>query len=248
MAISDQIDNAESGGNPNATNSNSSAAGPGQFIDSTWLSVLKQHRPDIAAGKSDADLLALKTDPVLAPQMTDAYAADNQAVLANNGLPVTPGTTYLAHFAGPGAAVKILQADPGDSAADILGPAATKANPFLRGMTAQGLQAWAAKKMGTAAPQPGPQNNAPQAAPAAPGPIAPPGPPPIFASAGPQNAGLQAPAAGAEAAPMPAPSPQPFAAPNVPPPIFVPQPRQIDLSKLRAALAARAPIFSNLQG
>jgi len=64
--------------------------------------------------------------------------------------------------------------------------------------------------------------------------------PPIFASQ------QQAPAAGADAAPMPA--PQAFAAPNAPPPIFAPQPRQIDLSKLRAALAARAPIFSNPQG
>src|SRR5581483_10327855 len=157
MDPTDSIVNAESGGNPTAQNPNSSAAGPGQFIDSTWLATVKQHAPDIAAGKSDADLLALKNDPQIASQpqnialnrqMTAAYATDNQAYLAKNGLPVTPATTYLAHFAGPGGAAKVLQADPNAPVSDILGADAVKANPFLRGMTAQQMQAWAARKMG----------------------------------------------------------------------------------------------------
>jgi hypothetical protein len=155
MATSDQIIAVESGGDPNAKNPHSSASGPGQFLDSTWLATLKAHRPDIAQGQSDSDLLALKTDPVLLKQMVDAYGGDNQATLQKNGLPVTPGTTYLAHFAGPGGAVKVLRADPDSLASDILGPAVVKANPFLKGMTAQGLQAWAAKEMGTMHPQPG---------------------------------------------------------------------------------------------
>src|ERR1700755_648669 len=99
MALSDLIIGVESGGKPNATNPNSSASGPGQFIDSTWLSTIKAARPDLAQGKSDQDLLALKTDPDISRQMTEAYAQQNQGILAKNGLPVTPGTTYLAHFA-----------------------------------------------------------------------------------------------------------------------------------------------------
>lgn len=225
MSVTDSIISAESGGNPNAQNPNSSASGPGQFIDSTWLDTVRKHRPDLAG--SDSDLLSLKTDPKLSAEMTAAYAGDNQAILSKNGLPVTPGTTYLAHFAGPGGAVKILQADPGASASDILGPAALKANPFLQGMTAQGLQAWAAKKMGATVPEPGVQ---PQATPA-PANAAPPAipqqPAPVFA---PQAQ----PAAPSAFAQMPAP---PQAAP-----IFMPQRRPIDLSGLRAALA-RPPIF-----
>lgn len=232
MGLIDSIIGAESGGNPNASNPNSSASGAGQFIDSTWLATLKAHRPDLAEGQSDADLLALKNDPQLSKDMTGAYAADNQAILSKAGVPVTPGTTYLAHFAGPGGAVKVLQADPNTPVEDILGPSVVKANPFLAGMTAQGVQAWAAKKMGTTAPQAGPQTA--QASPAGPGngPQAIPQPQaPIFA---PQAPAPQVPASAF--AQMPAEQ-------SAAPPIFVPPRKPIDLSGLRAALQARAPIF-----
>lgn len=233
MAYSDSVIQAESGGDPNSKDPNSSASGPGGFIDSTWVNTVRAHRPDLAQGRSDDELLALKTDSKLAGQMVDAYAADNAAILAKAGLPVTDGTRYLAHFAGPGGAVKILQADPNAPAADILGPAAAKANPFLAGMTAQGLQAWAAKKAGVTLPQgaPGAAPTA-QAAPQAPQPALPQPQQPIFAQ-GPQAA----PTAQAEA-------PQPFGQQGPVAPIFAPR-RPIDLSGLQAALAqARTPIFA----
>ena len=110
MGLIDSIIGVESGGNPNATNPNSSASGLGQFIDSTWLATIREARPDLAQGKSDAELLALKTNPELSRQMTEAYANQNQAILSKAGVPVTDGNTYLAHFAGPGGAVKVLQA------------------------------------------------------------------------------------------------------------------------------------------
>ncbi len=239
---------AESGGDPTARNSKSSASGPGQFIDDTWLSTVKAHRPDLAAGKSDDELLALKNDPALASQpqnialakdMTGAYASDNQAFLKQKGLPVTPGTTYLAHFAGPQGAASVLQADPNALASDILGAKVLAANPFLKGMTAQGLQAWAAKKMGVSSPTAAaPVQTA--AAAGAPGtPSAPPAAPPpqqqpIFAGAPP----TARPAAPAYQDPK---------APGFTPLFAQPQPT-VDLSKLRAALAARAPIFANSQG
>jgi hypothetical protein len=230
MSTTDSIIAAESGGDPNAKNSRSSASGPGQFLDSTWVDTVRKHRPDLA-DQPDETLLALKTDPTLGKQMTDAYSADNQGILAKAGLPVTAGTTYLAHFAGPGGAVKVLQAQGDTPVADILGAAAVKANPFLQGMTAQGLQAWAAKKMGVAAPSAGVSTaSAPPAAPAAP---PPPSAPPIFA---PQ------PAAAAPHPTMAAVDPQTPAAS----PIFVAPRKPIDLSALKAALAARsAPIFAN---
>jgi hypothetical protein len=152
MALVDQIIGAESGGDPAARNSRSSAGGSGQFIDSTWVSMLRKHRPDIADGKSDSDLLALKFDPGLSREMTAAYAADNAGILQNAGIAATPGSTYLAHFAGPQGAVGILNADPATPVSSILTPAAVKANPFLQGMTAADLKAWADRKVGGAAP------------------------------------------------------------------------------------------------
>ena len=230
MAYSDQVVAAESGGNPNSQSTTSSAGGPAGFIDSTWLSTIKAARPDLAEGKSDQELLALKTDPVLAPQMADAYAQQNQAILSKAGVPVTPGSTYLAHFAGPQGAVKVLQADPNASVSDILGAKVMAANPFLQGMTAQGLQAWAAKKMGTQAPQAGVQNNAPVNSPSPP--MAAPTAPPIFpAQPQPQQAQPQQ----AEA-PAFAQIPEQQA-----PPIFFPQRRPVNLTALRGAF--HAPVF-----
>jgi hypothetical protein len=221
MGLIDSIIGAESGGNPNARNPNSSATGAGQFINSTWLDTIKTARPDLAQGKSDEELLALRTDPQLSRQMTEAYAAQNGAILSKAGHPVTPGNTYLSHFAGPQGAVSVLNADPSAPVASVMGPAAMKANPFLQGMTVGDLRAWADRKMGGAQP-------APQAAPAPA--MAPPVAPqaaPIFSA--PQQQPQAAPQQ--QSAPMEMPQMQA-------PPIFVQPRRPIDLSKLRAAFQA----------
>lgn len=184
MALVDSIIGAESGGDPNAKNPNSSASGPGQFIDSTWLDVARKVRPDLA-DKSDSEVLALKSDPQLSRQATDYYAQQNQAVLAKNGLPVTPGNTYLAHFAGPGGAVGLLNADPSTPAGSILGPSVVRSNPFLANMTAGDVAAWANRKVGAPAPMSlaGPAAPAASAAPA-PAPAQPAQPSPYRASPG----------------------------------------------------------------
>ena len=116
--------------------------------------MLRQHRPDLAAGKSDADLIALKTDPSLSRDMTAAYAADNAGILSKAGLPVTDGTQYLAHFAGPGGAVGLLHADPSAPAASVLGQGFAKANPSMANMSAGDVIAWANRKMGGASSAP----------------------------------------------------------------------------------------------
>lgn len=223
MDVVDSIIGAESGGNPNAKNPLSSASGLGQFIDSTWLSVLREARPDIAQGKSDAELIALKSDPNLSREMTGVYAAKNGAILTNAGHSVTPGNTYLAHFAGPGGAVSVLNADPSAPVSSVLAPSTLQSNPFLRGMTVGELRAWADRKVGGAGAAParpaGPLNAIPQ-------PTA-----PLFAQ--PQQPQQPQQMAQTQQAPEPAGFDQ------IPmgqaPPIFFPPRKQIDLSKLRAA-------------
>jgi hypothetical protein len=174
MGLIDQIISVESGGK-NTPNPNSSASGVGQFIDGTWLDMLAKHRPDLTGSRDE--LLALKSDPALSKEMTAAYAGDNAGILSKSGLPVTPGTQYLAHFAGPQGAVGILNADPTASAGAILGDRVVKANPFLAKMSAGDLKAWADRKMGgNAAPMSmaGPAPAAAAPAPAAPMSLAPP--------------------------------------------------------------------------
>jgi hypothetical protein len=145
--LTGRIIGAESSGNPFARNPRSSAGGLGQFIDSTWLATVKKHRPDLAASKSDGELLRLKFDPALSRQMTAAYAADNQGFLRGRGIEPTPGNTYLAHFAGPQGAAAI-HADPGAPVERLLGARAVAANPFLRGKTGADVINWAAGKVG----------------------------------------------------------------------------------------------------
>lgn len=148
MSIIDQILSVESGGDPFAKNPRSSAAGAGQFIDATWLDLIGRYRPSLAEGRSRGEILALRNDSVLSREMTEAYASENANTLSQAGLPVTPGTTYLAHFAGPQGAVNLLRADPGAPVGSVMGEAAIKANPFLQNMTVADLRAWADRKMG----------------------------------------------------------------------------------------------------
>ena len=228
MSLIDSIIGAESGGNADARNPNSSASGLGQFLDATWLSMMAKHRPDIQG--TPEQLLALKNDPALSREMTAAYAADNGKILTGAGYEASPGNTYLAHFAGPQGAVKVLSADPNASVSDILGAAAVKANPFLQGMTAADLQAWAARKMGVAS-QPTQPQNAPTNQPVA----------PTTSTAAPSVA-QQTPSA--PVLPVSAPSSgnlfsqMPASQMAAPPPIFYAQRKPIDLSKLQAALSA----------
>lgn len=144
--ITSGIIGVESGGNPYLRNPRSSAGGSGQFIDSTWLNMVKKRRPDVAAGKTDAEILQLKFDPNLSREMTQAYADDNTAFLQSRGIEATPGNVYLAHFAGPGGAAAI-HANPGATVEALLGPRAVAANPFLQGKTGQDVIDWAGRKM-----------------------------------------------------------------------------------------------------
>jgi hypothetical protein len=156
-AVVEQIIRIESGGDSNATNKRSSAMGLGQFLDETWLDLIRTHRPDLARGRSKDEMLELRRDGQLAREITMRFTKQNAAMLRKRGLPVTPGTLYLAHFAGGAGAVAILSSLGDTDAASVMaGADATgrtkrekivKANSFLERFTVVDLRNWADRKM-----------------------------------------------------------------------------------------------------
>ena len=143
-----RIIGAESGGDPNAKNKKSSAEGLGQFIDSTWFHMVRKYRPDIANGKTNAQLKALKRDPALSREMTTRYVEENAALLKKHGFPVNVRNLYVMHFLGSGEGPKLLRADPNQPVSSFISAQSIAANQkVLSGKTAQQVLDWAARAM-----------------------------------------------------------------------------------------------------
>lgn len=143
-----RIIGAESGGDPNAKNKKSSAEGLGQFIDSTWFYMVRKYRPDIANGKTNAQLKALKRDPAIAREMTTRYVEENAALLKKHGFPVNVRNLYVMHFLGSGEGPKLLRADPNQPVSSFISAQSIAANKtVLSGKTAQQVLDWAARAM-----------------------------------------------------------------------------------------------------
>lgn len=156
-SLGDRVRGVESGGRLDAANPNSSALGPDQFIASTWLETVRRHAPQLAQGRTDAEVLALRTDDRTSAAMRDAYLRDLRADLGARGLPVHDGAVYLAYFAGPGGAARALSAPPDAPVREVLTDAQIAANATVRhkgkalpDFTAQDLVDWAKAKMGLA--------------------------------------------------------------------------------------------------
>jgi hypothetical protein len=156
-ALVERIIAVESNGDPNAKNSRSSAIGLGQFLDETWLDLVRAYRPDLARGRSARETLDLRREPKLAREIAMRFVERNIAILRQRGLPVTAGTLYLAHFAGGAGAVALLSAPDNSDAALVIANAdptgrtkrkrLIKANPFLDHFTVADLKVWADRKM-----------------------------------------------------------------------------------------------------
>lgn len=132
----DRTVGAESSGAANARNPRSSATGAGQFVDATWLRLMKADHPDLASGKTDAQILAMRSDPALSRQIVGDYAKENAGALHDAGEPITPATLGMAHAVGPANAIQVLGSTPDTPMAKILSPRELKANPQWASMTA----------------------------------------------------------------------------------------------------------------
>jgi hypothetical protein len=140
----------ESAFNPTAKASTSSARGLFQFIDTTWLAMVKEEGPRYGLAQyasaidktangfyvvrdpaKRAEILKLRDDPNASALMAGAFASRNSDYLtASIGRPPTSGELYIAHFLGASGARKLIslaQNQPSVSAAGAF-PDAARAN------------------------------------------------------------------------------------------------------------------------
>ncbi|WP_066551342.1 MULTISPECIES: flagellar biosynthesis protein FlgJ [unclassified Sphingomonas] len=140
----------ESGMRADARAATSSATGLYQFIDQSWLGVMKRHGGEHGLGWA-ADsirqtpggryvvddpatrraILDLRKNPQVASLMAAEHAADNKAVLEGTlGRGASGTDLYMAHFLGIGGAKSFLSAmqDNPDRSAASMFPAAARAN------------------------------------------------------------------------------------------------------------------------
>ncbi|MCP3732836.1 lytic transglycosylase domain-containing protein [Sphingomonas sp. MG17] len=140
----------ESGMRSNARAATSSATGLYQFIEQSWLGVVKEHGDKHGLGwASDSirqtssgrfvvsdpaarqAILSLRNDPQAASLMAAEHASDNKDALeASLGRDATGTDLYMAHFLGLGGARKFLKAMDGnpERSGAALFPAAARAN------------------------------------------------------------------------------------------------------------------------
>ncbi len=140
----------ESGLNANARAGTSSASGLYQFVEQSWLAVVKKHgaehglgwaansigqtaggRYTVGDSATRSAILNLRNDPTAASLMAAEHASDNKTVLENTlGRSANGTDLYMAHFLGIGGAKKFLsamQTNPQATAASMF-PQAAGAN------------------------------------------------------------------------------------------------------------------------
>ena len=138
----------ESGLNPQAGASTSSARGLFQFIDQTWLGTVKQSGAELGYGRYAAaisqtasghyqvtdpemrkEILALRNDPTANATMAGAFTRANADALSKKlGRAPSEGELYIAHFLGAGGAARLISlaaSDPNAQATQYFPNAAT---------------------------------------------------------------------------------------------------------------------------
>ncbi len=143
----------ESGLRSDAKSKTSSATGLFQFVEQTWLGMIKSAGQAVGLGhlsskiESTADgrhkvtdpkvkqeILALRKDPETSAVMAGAYTQDSSRQLQNRlGRQVSNGELYIAHFLGPrgaGELISAVESNPQQSAVSLF-PRAAAANKSI---------------------------------------------------------------------------------------------------------------------
>jgi hypothetical protein len=143
----------ESGLNPQAGASTSSARGLFQFVEQTWLGTMKQSGAELGYGRYAAaitrtasghyevkdpamrsQILKLRNDPTANAVMAGAFTRTNAAYLTQKlGRTPSEGELYIAHFLGAGGAARLIAlgaSNPNAKATDFFAHAA-QANPSI---------------------------------------------------------------------------------------------------------------------
>jgi hypothetical protein len=121
--------------NPNARNPNSSATGPDQFIEGTWLDLVKRNNLSWAKGKTEAQILSLRTDPDKSSEVEQLFRAENAEYLSKRGIQPNNTALYAAHHFGAKGALPFLRAAGNEPVENLLSQGTLEANPYLRGKT-----------------------------------------------------------------------------------------------------------------
>lgn len=140
----------ESNLNPEAKAASSSATGLFQFIEQTWLGLVKRQGPQLGLtdqanaiqrdssgryvvpeAETRQQILALRKDPTLSARLAGIFTSENKASLKDAlGREPSGGELYIAHFMGAGGARELItqaSANPDRSAASVF-PDAASAN------------------------------------------------------------------------------------------------------------------------
>ena len=177
-----------------AKSKGSSATGLFQFIDQTWLSLVKRYGSEHGLGRyadaisrtetgrlavgspeAKAAILALRNDPKISALMAgEAAAATKQSLECSLGRTVCAGELYAAHFLGESGAKRLiaLNEQQAGARADLAFPDAAKSNRNVfyhadgRAKTVGEVHAWATGEHGSSpAPVQQPQLTVASAAP-----------------------------------------------------------------------------------
>lgn len=120
---------AESGFNPNAGATSSSAKGLFQFVGGTWRTMVSRYGPNGSVVRNAG--VSSIYDPCSNALMGAYYTKENINALASAGLPSGPTDLYMCHFLGTGGGRKFLRAkanNPNQIAAQVSGSGAASAN------------------------------------------------------------------------------------------------------------------------
>jgi hypothetical protein len=123
----DKLAQAESGGDVNAKNPNSSASGKYQFTNDTWKSLVEKH------GKQTGITMRDKNNPQAQDVFAELFTKENADILTNKlGRQPTDGDLYVAHFFGaPQAAKFISNVGTNKAAFAVVPPRVVQANKSI---------------------------------------------------------------------------------------------------------------------